>query len=66
VGSDDLDRGEDRLHGGDAALLVPRGGEPTSGTSALAADDKAQLKLLEREVKELRRANEILRRLRPG
>jgi transposase len=29
---------------------------------ALAADDKARLKLLEREVKELRRANEILRK----
>ncbi|GAA3659256.1 transposase [Acetobacter lovaniensis] len=27
-----------------------------------AADDKARLKLLEREVKELRRANEILRK----
>ena len=30
--------------------------------AALAADDKARLKLLEREVKELRRANEILRK----
>jgi transposase-like protein len=29
---------------------------------ALAADDQARLKLLEREVKELRRANEILRK----
>ena len=33
MGSDDLDRSEDRLHGGDAAPLVPRGGEPTRGTS---------------------------------
>ncbi|MDE1917979.1 MAG: IS3 family transposase [Sphingomonadales bacterium] len=30
--------------------------------AALATDDKARLKLLEREVKELRRANEILRK----
>ena len=30
--------------------------------AALAADDQARLKLLEREVKELRRANEILRK----
>jgi transposase-like protein len=30
--------------------------------AGLAADDKARLKLLEREVKELRRANEILRK----
>jgi transposase-like protein len=30
--------------------------------AALAADDKARLKLLEREVRELRRANEILRK----
>ncbi|MBB3360573.1 transposase-like protein [Novosphingobium sp. BK258] len=28
----------------------------------MAGDDKARLKLLEREVKELRRANEILRK----
>lgn len=30
--------------------------------AAQAADDKTRLKLLEREVKELRRANEILRK----
>jgi transposase-like protein len=30
--------------------------------AALAADDQARLKLLEREVRELRRANEILRK----
>ena len=30
MGSDDVDRGEDRLHCGDAAPLVPRGDEPTS------------------------------------
>jgi transposase len=33
-----------------------------AGPAALAADQRARLKLLEREVKELRRANEILRK----
>ena len=33
-----------------------------TGPAALAADDRARVKLLEREVKELRRANEILRK----
>ena len=32
------------------------------GPAGLAADEKARIKLLEREVKELRRANEILRK----
>src|ERR1043165_3247977 len=41
------------------------GGEEASrraGPAALAADERTRLKLLEREVKELRRANEILRK----
>ena len=33
-----------------------------AGPAALAANDRDQLKALEREVKELRRANEILRK----
>ncbi len=33
-----------------------------TGPAALAVDEKARIKLLEREVKELRRANEILRK----
>ena len=33
-----------------------------AGPAAQAADDQARLRLLEREVKELRRANEILRK----
>ena len=33
-----------------------------AGPSALAANDRDRLKLLERELKELRRANEILRK----
>ena len=33
-----------------------------AGPAALAADERARMKLLEREVKELRRANDILRK----
>ena len=33
-----------------------------AGPAAAAADDRERLRLLEREVKELRRANEILRK----
>jgi len=35
---------------------------PTNGASGEAASERERLKLLEREVKELRRANEILRK----
>jgi transposase-like protein len=62
MGGDHVDSGEDWLHGRDAARLAPRGGEPTSGASGVVAQDRDRLKLLEREVKELRRANEILRK----
>ena len=48
MGRDDLDCRKDRLYGRDAAALV--------------RDEKTRIKLLEREVKELRRANEILRK----
>ena len=51
------------------AVVVPAGlvtahsaDQSSSAPAAQAADDKARLKLLEREVKELRRANEILRK----
>ena len=33
VGSDNLDCSGDQLHCGDAAPLVPGGGEPTNGTN---------------------------------
>ena len=62
MGSYDFDRWQDRLHGRDFAPPVPRGSKPTSGPAAQTASDKDRLKLLEREVKELRRANEILRK----
>ena len=66
MGGVDLDRWQDRLHDRNAAPLVPRGGEPQRifirAPAAQSSDDKAWLELLEREVKELRRANEILRK----
>ena len=48
MSGDDLDGWQDRLHGRDAA--------------AQNASDKDRLKILEREMKKLRRANEILRK----
>lgn len=62
MGGDEFDCLEDRLHGRDAAPLVPHGGGRRAAPAAQGVDDKARLKLLEREVKELRRANEILRK----
>jgi transposase-like protein len=59
-GGDDLDRQQDWLHGRGAARLVPQEASRRTAPAALAADDQARLKPLEREVKELRRANEIL------
>ena len=53
MGGDDVDCREGRLHDRDAAPLVP---------AAQAVSDRDRLKALEREVKELRRANEILRK----
>ena len=64
---DRLDRGQDRLHGGNAAGLGPAGwvrqaerdqGKRVGPTS----DDRERIKALEREVRELRQANEILRK----
>ena len=60
MGSDQLDRGEDRLYGGDAARLGPAG-RARSGQAA-RPDDRERIKALEREVRELRQANEILRK----
>ena len=63
MGGDDFHRGQDRLHGRDVCRRWCR--EEASllaAPAAQTASDKDRLKLLEREVKELRRANEILRK----
>ena len=66
MGRDDLDSGEDWLHGGALRRWFREEASPKrswlAGPAALAGQDRDRLKLLEREVKELRRANEILRK----
>jgi transposase-like protein len=62
VGGDDLDRQQDWLHGRDLRRWCREEASRRTAPAALAADDQARLKLLEREVRELRRANEILRK----
>ena len=63
MGGDCLDRGEDRLHGRDACgagcgrLSAMRGMRPGATT-----DERERIKALERENRELRQANEILRK----
>jgi len=68
MGGDHVDRGEDRLHGRDAAQLGEaiaegRQEERDAGQrGGLTTDERARLKALERENRELRQGNEILRK----
>ncbi len=62
VGCDQLDCGQDRLHGGDAAQLdTPVRARPgIAGRPTTQEGDR--IKALERENRGLRQANEILRK----
>ena len=62
MGGDRLDRGEDRLHGGDAAQMGAAGGARSGPASRSDEREQARIKALEREIRELRQANEILRK----
>ena len=62
VGSDRLDCGEDWLHRGDVARLGASGGARPGAAGWSTSDDRERVKALEREVRELRQANEILRK----
>jgi transposase len=63
VGGDLLDRGQDRLHGGDADAKWVRRSEIDQGERAgITTDERERIKALERENRELRQANEILRK----
>ena len=62
MGGDRVDCGEDRLHGGDAAELGRQAERDTGQRAGLTSDERARLKALERENRELRQANEILRK----
>jgi transposase len=60
MGGDPLDRGEDRLFGGGASQVGVRQVEVDTGRRGeLTTDERAELKALQRENRELRRANEI-------
>ena len=60
MGGDCVDSGEDRLLGANAAWL---GGQSDGGRKAGVSSEMAgKMKALEREVRELRQANEILRK----
>ncbi len=62
MGGDRLDRGEDRLHGRDIAELGPPGGARLGARPGATTDERERIKALERENRELRQANEILRK----
>ena len=61
MGRNGIDSGQDRLHGADAERVVKKA-ERDSGKPGLTSDMAARLKALERENRELRQANEILRK----
>jgi len=62
VGSDGIDRGQDRLHGRDAAQVGAPGRARQWPARGLTSTERERLKALERENRELQRANEILRK----
>ena len=61
MGGDPVDSGQDRLHVADAERVVKKA-ERDSGKPGLTGDKAGRFKALERENRELRQANEILRK----
>ena len=62
MGGDRVDCGEDRLHGRDAARLGAPGRARQGLRAGPTTDERERIKALERENRELRQANEILRK----
>ncbi len=62
MGGDIIDRFEDWLHGETLRGWVRQAARDVDERSALTADERTGLKALERESRELRQANEILRK----
>ena len=62
MGGDQLDRGEDRLQSRDAAGLIRQAERDQGKRPGPTTDEQERIKTLEREVRELRQANEILRK----
>jgi transposase len=61
VGGDRIHRPQDRLHEPDIAGVVKRDEVDSGEREGVTTSERERLKALEREVKELRRANEILK-----
>ena len=62
MGGDRIDRGEDRVLRGDLRKWLRQAERDQGVRGGLTSGDRDRLKELEREVRELRRANEILRK----
>ena len=62
MGGDRLDCEQDRLHRGDLAEMGSAGERDQGKRSGLSSSERDRLKELERENRELKRANEILRK----
>ena len=62
MGGDHLDRGQDRLLDADAGHWVKQAARDAGQRAGLTTDERERLKALERENRELRQANEILRK----
>ena len=62
MGGDRVDRGQDRLHGADPATVGEEGRARQGKRAGVPTDVAEKLKALERENRELRQANEILRK----
>jgi transposase-like protein len=62
MGSDRLDSGENRLHRGNAGRLGAPGGAHQGLRAGPSSEERDRIKALEREVRDLRQANEILRK----
>ena len=61
-GGDHLDCEQDRVFSGDPAQVERRTERDTGQRPGVTTDEQARVKALEREVRELRRANELLRK----
>ena len=62
MGGDRVDRGQDRLHGADAQHGCGRPSVDSGRKPGVDDDERERIKALERENRELRQANEILRK----
>ena len=62
MGGHRVGRGEARLHGRDVAKWVRQAERNTGQRPGLTTSERERMKELEREVRELKRANEILRK----